>query len=258
MLLAFDLDKTIVTDDYTLPATIEDAIFRARAGGHLITVLTGRPLAAALPYIEQLAITVPYSVNHGATVMAGDGSVLRRQRIPAPKVAILLERYWQLAKFEFCCMVDDDLYVRNPNDQLWNWAHTRNRRVCRLEPEQPPAADKIVFGANGATERLEREINDAHPDFVTYLWPDGYLEVTGAGADKGGALQLIAERLSVPRQEVVAFGDGLNDVTMLAWAGRGVAVGPHAHPDALMAAQEHIAAPEEDGVVTWLEANLEL
>jgi 5-amino-6-(5-phospho-D-ribitylamino)uracil phosphatase len=54
----------------------------------------------------------------------------------------------------------------------------------------------------------------------------------------------------------VAFGDGLNDVSMLRWAGRAVAVGPEAHPDVLAVADERIAAPEEGGVADWLERNV--
>ena len=54
----------------------------------------------------------------------------------------------------------------------------------------------------------------------------------------------------------MAFGDGPNDASMLAWAGRGIAVGPHACAEVLAAADEHIAAPEELGVVRWLEANV--
>ena len=56
-----------------------------------------------------------------------------------------------------------------------------------------------------------------------YPWEEGYLEVTGPGADKGTALQLIAQELGVAQKDVVAFGDGPNDVTMLRWAGYGVA-----------------------------------
>lgn len=68
MLLAFDLDKTLLTDSYELPADIARAVKAARAAGHLVTVLTGRALAAAAPYLDALEIDLPHSVNHGSMI----------------------------------------------------------------------------------------------------------------------------------------------------------------------------------------------
>ena len=89
-----------------------------------------------------------------------------------------------------------------------------------------------------------------------YPWEEGYLEITGPNADKGSALELLAGKLGVVQKDIIAFGDGPNDTTMLAYAGRGIAVGPHAHPDTVAAADEHIASPEDLGVARWLEENL--
>ena len=255
MLLAFDLDKTIVTDDYLLPETIEGSIRRARDAGHAVAVLTGRGLAAALPYLEQLELSGCYGVNNGALVVGPTGEVLKRVRISAGEVRALIDRYGS-DEIEFCCMVDDALLVRDPTDERWSWAHTTNRRVVAFEDGAETDADKIVFGGNGATAALSREITRRHPQFVSYLWSDGYLEVTGRNADKGRALELISDRLGFRREQVIAFGDGVNDVSMLAWAGRSVAVGPHAHPEVRGLADEHIPAPELNGVADWLEANL--
>ena len=66
MLLAFDLDKTLVTDDYELPHETVEAVHAARRRGHMVTVLTGRPLRSAKPFLEQLELTLPHSVNHGS------------------------------------------------------------------------------------------------------------------------------------------------------------------------------------------------
>jgi Cof subfamily protein (haloacid dehalogenase superfamily) len=255
-LLAFDLDRTILTEDYRLPLRIEQAIREARDRGNLVTVLTGRPRAAALPYLEQLDIDGPYSVNHGAQVYGPDHALIRHTRLAAPLVGSVLEPYLPLLDLDFSCVVDDILYVRDPQDDRWAWAHTSNRLVKRFDPMEVLDADKVVFAADSRTERIEREILERHPDLITYLWGDGYLEVTGPDADKGGALRLISELLQVPREATVAFGDGLNDLTMVAWAGHGVAVGPYAHPGVVAAAAEQIAAPEDDGVALWLERNL--
>lgn len=255
-LLAFDLDRTLVTEEYLLPLAIENAIRQARRHGYLITVLTGRPRAAALPYLEQLEIDGPYSVNHGAVVYGLNGEIARRTRLEAADVAAVIEPYLDDQELDFSCLVDDVLYVRDPEDDRWAWAHTRNRLVQRLEPGDLGSADKVVFAADPRTAAIETEIRGRLPELVTYLWGDGYLEITGANADKGGALRLIADLLDIPREATVAFGDGLNDVSMISWAGHGVAVGPYAHHKVVAEASERIAPPEEQGVATWLERNL--
>jgi hypothetical protein len=59
----------------------------------------------------------------------------------------------------------------------------------------------------------------------------------------------------VAQHDVIAFGDGNNDLTMLEWAGHGVAVGfAEAHKAGV--AQETIAPPEELGVADWINQHL--
>ncbi len=256
MLLAFDLDKTLVTNDFVMPAQVERAVRAARDAGHLVTVLTGRPRVAALPYLEQIAVSEHYSVNHGAQVMGLAGAELRRRRIAAVDVDGLLGGYVGDAELEFSCVIDDCLWVRDPEHEHWTWAHTQNRRIDRFRTGLALDADKVVFYANGRSEALDREVAQRYPGVVRYLWGDGYLEILPPDADKGSALALLAGELGVPRGDVVAFGDGLNDVTMLRWAGHGVAVGPEAHPAVVEAAAEHIASPEEHGVSDWIESHL--
>ena len=256
MLLAFDLDKTLVTNDFQLPLTIERSIRRVREAGHMVTVLTGRPLMSARPFLDQLEVAGPYSVNHGALIMDATHTVIARRRILATDVDGILGRYLDDDDVQFSCVIDDTLWVRDPGHEQWTWAHTENRTVDRFTMGMAKDADKVVFRSNGRSETLDREVAEHHLAMLRYLWGDGFLEVVPPMADKGTALALIAERLQVPRSEVVAFGDGLNDLSMLEWAGRGVAVGPEAHATVLDVAQEHIASPEQGGVAAWLDANL--
>lgn len=253
MLLAFDLDNTVVTRDQELPREIELAVRAARDRGHLVSVLTGRPQATALPFVERMGATPgPFSCNHGAMVFGPDGSLLKRRRMAGDVVRAILSEPLLPAGVPYSCVVDDDLFVSDPDDPRWRWAHTASRRVSPIDLEAIMEADKIVFGSNGESEALEAKLRAAL-QITTYRWGDGYLEITAEDADKGAALALIADTLGVPREETIAFGDGTNDVTMLAWAGHSVAVGPYASDELLKLADEHIAAPEELGVAQWLE-----
>jgi 5-amino-6-(5-phospho-D-ribitylamino)uracil phosphatase len=255
MLLAFDLDRTLVTDDYRLPKEVPAAIRAARRAGHHVTVLTGRARAAAQPFLDDLEIVGPCSVNHGALILGVGGTTLRRTRLEAEEVLAVLAPYLDQEVLEFSCVVDDTLFVRDPDHERWTNALTQNRLVQRFSSDFTHLADKVVFAPSASCTLVSEHVARTLPHLTRYLWGDGFLEVIGAGADKGSALALIADQLAVPRGDVVAFGDGLNDVTMLAWAGHGVAVGD-AHPDALAVADEVVASPEEGGVVAWLEEHV--
>jgi Cof subfamily protein (haloacid dehalogenase superfamily) len=79
-----------------------------------------------------------------------------------------------------------------------------------------------------------------------------FVEVTGDGVDKAFGVQQVCERLGIGPDEVVAFGDNHNDLAMLQWAGRGIAMG-NAQPVVLEAVDEVTASHIDDGVAAVLE-----
>lgn len=255
MLLAFDLDNTVVTRGDEIPPRILRAVHTAKRAGHHIAVLTGRPNASALPFVRQLGVSGPYAINHGAVVVGGDGEILSRFLIAAEVALALIQTYGIGWGLEYAFMKGDDIFVNDPHDPRWGWAHTLNRNVLTFDPEAVTDADKVVFGAEAEGPRMLKELNRNYPKLMTYYWPDGFFEITGEGADKGTALACICEELGVPQRDTIAFGDGVNDVAMMRWAGHSVAVG-ESHPDVLAASDEQIAEPEQDGVADWIEQNL--
>jgi Cof subfamily protein (haloacid dehalogenase superfamily) len=81
------------------------------------------------------------------------------------------------------------------------------------------------------------------------------LELTAPGADKGEALAFLCGRLGIGAAEVMAFGDGDNDLGMLSWAGRSYAMG-NASPGAKRAARYLTASNAEDGVALAIERDV--
>lgn len=93
----------------------------------------------------------------------------------------------------------------------------------------------------------------AHLVSVTHSAPDAaLLEMARPDVNKAAALQVHARALGVDAAEVVAFGDMPNDVEMLAWAGRGCAVGS-GHALARAAAAEVVGSLQDDGVARVIE-----
>ena len=78
-----------------------------------------------------------------------------------------------------------------------------------------------------------------------------WLDLSPVGVSKASGLALVAEKLGVPQEDVLAIGDGRNDIEMLRWAGRGVAMGQSV--EEVRAAADHVTGTVwDDGVVTEL------
>lgn len=260
MLLAFDLDGTLVThEDKTIPPAISRAIARAKERGHLVTVLTGRRAGATRRYVRELGVTAPFATNHGAALNLLGGEVLKRLSMPAAYGDELLEKYDAASELNFWVVSGDDLLVGDPHHERWARALAANEPLRVYEPGLVGAYEKVALQARDTPARddlVGRLATEYGDELLLYPWGSVSLELVVPGADKGSALADIAERLGVPRAEVVAFGDGHNDVSMLDWAGVGVAVGDAGIPELLAAADERAASPEEGGVATWLEQNV--
>ncbi len=256
-LLAFDLDGTIVNHKYELTEPIIAAIQAAREAGHLVTVITGRVHASAKPYLDQLKLETPIGTAQGGCVTAPDGSLMRDLRLTHADTRAMIERYAPLVT-EFFVPHEMDVYVKNPhglrNDgkPYWDWIRSEGRNVHEFFATFPNAEPAKLTLHSDEVYKFIPEIRQQYPTFTLYPWGDYYLEIAPEGAHKGAALELIANHLGIAQKDTIAFGDGNNDLTMLEWAGHGVAVGEvEAHHSGV--AQETIPAPEEFGVATWLE-----
>ncbi len=256
MLLAFDLDNTIITKDYSLPEAIKESLFAAKQAGHHVSVLTGRPPSATHDFLKQLELTEFYSCNHGANVYGKNAELIREVHLDVKTMHSVLDPYLHDPQVEYACIAQDTLYVRNPKDERWNWAHTQSRRVEVFHGELDLKAEKIVLSSEDQSERIRAQVTKAFPNLITYAWNNNYIEVSSENSDKGSALALLAKQLGYSAKDTIAFGDGPNDQSMLEWAGYAVAVGPEAHAEVLKAADIHIESPENNGVKNWIEQNL--
>ena len=111
--------------------------------------------------------------------------------------------------------------------------------VIRHATISPPE----IFAVLGSLDRT---------GFAATLSGAPFVEVMAEGVTKATGLAQLCTRLGIDRTEVLAFGDALNDVEMLRWSGRGVALA-NAEPEALAAADDVTLSNAEDGVAAVLE-----
>ena len=259
LLVAIDLDGTLLRSDRTVSGRSRAAIAAVRAAGAEVVVATARSPRSARELAADAGIGGLAICANGATVYDLDADrLVAHTSLPAATahrlVVALRERFpgivfgWEHelrfgSEPAYEALRDPEWWPRPegsypPCDPL-EWTLPMTKLLARL-----PAADLEHVLA------VASEV--AGSDASTTLAGEAFVELAAPGVAKEAALERIASAMGISADQVIAFGDHVTDAGMLIWAGRGVAVA-NAHPAALAAADEVTATNDEDGVALVLE-----
>jgi len=255
-LLAIDLDGTIVRSDGTVSARTARALSAAEAAGLLVVLVTGRPprwmgeVAAATGHtgVAVCANGALLYDLHTETIVAERllepdelRSIAGRLREQVPGLLFAVEYGMDFAHedgYEHAWEIGvPEVRVGPPEAILDRPAAKLLALHPTLDPDELHAWAVGILGM-GAT--------------VTHSSTCALLEISARGVTKASALASLAESAGIGAAEVVAFGDMPNDLPMLAWAGRSVAVA-NAHPEVLASVDEVTASNDADGVAQVVE-----
>lgn len=256
VLVALDIDGTLTPDGaITVPDQTVSAVAHARAAGHHVVLASGRSLVGILPVAARLALTDSY-------VVASNGAVTARLTAGAPGGYEIVAAHTLDAR-----LVIDLARGIVPSVQIgvedvgWGYGVSATfpggtvngrQRLCLVDELASMSAPRVILQGLGVTELLLERVRalgfTAHP-----ASPD-WIDVTPQGS-KATALELVRRALGVDPIHTVAVGDGVNDLEMLAWAARGVAMG-HAPAAVRAAADEVTGSLAEHGVVEVLTSLL--
>lgn len=224
-MVALDIDGTLVDHAGIMPDHIREAVARVLAARVPVVLSTGRGWAATQPIFDALelppgpavcsngAVLVNYPPFELARVATFDpGPVIRRVVELAPNARIAVEVIgtgYRLNKL----FPDGDLSGEMRIETIDQLCAEPASRIIIRDPDVPQSefvelADRL--GMHGVSYAIG--------------W-SSWLDIAPEGINKASGLQQICRQLGVRRKDVLAIGDGFNDVEMLEWAGRGVAVG---------------------------------
>lgn len=259
-LLALDLDGTLMGADLTIAQPVRAAIAAAQARGVAITIATGRPFGATLPFAKQLDIRDPLICYQGALVRHPiTGETFYHVGLPgtlaAEAVRLLLE-----ANLFTIAFIDEQLCIaeRRPELDIYLSYHPEANEVVVVPNLAARLADttptKLLFCATPPV--VERELTwlaDHFAGRASVLRSHALFgELTPLGVSKGSALEALAAQLGIAREHVMAIGDHENDLAMVQWAGCGLAMG-NAIPAVQAAAVAVLPSVEEHGVAWAIE-----
>ncbi len=238
-ILAIDMDGTTLNSHNTLSSRNRNALIRAIGAGVFVVPATGRLYSGLPPELEEVPGIRYYLCSNGAVVYdKADCRVLHQILMP-PETAV-----WALRVITaHGGMVDVYLNGRaytsrkryaHPLQYGVQPDHVETFRRSRtpvadladfLEKQKEPVEKLFSIFQNMQARSRCWDILTADNRLAVTTSFETVIEVTDREATKGGGLRALAAHLQVPQTEVMAVGDGHNDLSMLEWAGLGVAMG---------------------------------
>jgi Cof subfamily protein (haloacid dehalogenase superfamily) len=253
-LAAIDLDGTLLRSDGTISARSHRAVRNALAAGMRIVIVTARGPRTVREFADELGIEGDVICSNGALVVDLATGEPRRSRLLQSEVAIRLVHGLRERLPGVLFAVEREAFAQEPGFSAWEWAPPPDTRIAdALELLEQPTAKLIIRHDQHESEVIASAARELAGDEAAVTVPGIWtVEVSAAGVNKAAALAELCDEFGVSAEEVVAFGDYLNDLPMLAWAGRAVAVA-NAHPELVDVADEVTASNDEDGVALVLE-----
>jgi Cof subfamily protein (haloacid dehalogenase superfamily) len=262
-LFVTDLDGTVLIDEKEAGCRstprLKEALRALEASGTRICLASGRMHESIRLISQDLGISGPVISYNGAMLRDQDDGLLSHHtldaELAAEGVALADERGLSL---NFYC--DGLLYARKIQP-WWDLYQGRSsspmRPVDSLQPLLGRRPTKLLYCAPAEViSALKEELTPQFEGRATLLiTANEYLEVMPLEADKGHALADLASRLGLEAKDVVAAGDGNNDIGMIRFAGTGIAISNgrealKAHADIV------VGPPEKDGLAEFIENNL--
>ncbi|MDC1848267.1 Cof-type HAD-IIB family hydrolase [Bacteroides uniformis] len=261
-LLVLDVDGTLLNDEREISKRTLAALLKVQQMGVRIVLASGRPTYGLMPLAKTLELGnyggFVLSYNGCQIIKAQNGEILFERRIN-PEMLPYLEKKARKNGFAIFTYHDDTLITDSPdNEYIKNEALLNNLKIIR-EDEFSTAIDfapckcMLVSDKEKALIGLEQHWEKRLAGTLdTFRSEPYFLEVVPCGVNKANTLGALLEHLGVTREEVIAVGDGVCDVTMLQLAGMGVAMG-HSQDSVKVCADYVTASNEEDGVALAVE-----
>ena len=260
-MIGLDLDGTLLTGQKELTAGNRAALEKAAENGVYIVPVTGRPLSGIPTQVMELDF-IRYAItsNGAVTTDRACGKTIR-ERCMSRETAEKTLRAAQGERIILEYFTGGYGYHDSVTHELL-WKKFENTPILRyLEKSRIPVEDlygrlresrrgienlSIMCPTPEVKESILSRVKGIEGIRIIYPWPTD-LEITSMDADKGEALLSLAAGLGINREEVMAMGDGNNDLGLMNAAGVSVAMG-NSSPEVLAAADFQTSDNEHDGV----------
>lgn len=263
-IIALDLDGTLTNSEKNITPRTFDALMKAQREGVRLVLASGRPTfgIAALANQLQLAYYGGYvlSYNGGRIIDWCEKTVIFSQVVDQKLVPILYD-FAEKAQLPIVTYLPEAILAsKNEGEYLAEEARINGMPIVVaqnfVEEAMQIAGGSTKFLIPGEPElliQLESEMKAALSEQMeVFRSAPFFLELPPKGIDKAQSLQRLLTHLGLERESLMAFGDGFNDLSMIQFAGQGVAMA-NAVEEVKSIADFVTTSNEEDGIAHALE-----
>ncbi|MGD7044313.1 Cof-type HAD-IIB family hydrolase [Jeotgalibacillus proteolyticus] len=249
-IIFFDIDGTLLDHDKKLPASTKDAISRLKANGHYVAIATGRAPFMFEDLRRELSIDTFISYNgqyveHNGEMIVSNPLHYDSLKQLTESAAVKNHPLVYMGKSEMKANVEEhDRITASFNSLKIKSFPTHDPSYFHMEE----IYQTLLFCEGNEEEAYDEKFE--HFDFIR--WHPQSVDVIPAGGSKAKGIEKVIEVLSLNMENVYAFGDGLNDIEMLASVGHGIAMGNGCN-EAKEAADFTTAAVDKDGIAEGLK-----
>ena len=265
-LVAIDLDGTLLTSDKKVTENTIKTLKKVIEQGIIVVIATGRPILGLDTVIQEVPRSPYILTTNGARIVNIEtGEVMLERLIPHE---VVLEIFDVLRKYD--CVKEifykGQGFVSTEDFERIHLYHIKPEMIEYFQRTRKPIPDLIeyiketkgngdkaqaIFRDMKVREQVWKELQDLGKlnltDSLSYN-----IEINAKGVEKGSSLKFLVEKLGILQEEVMALGDGSNDVRMLEYAGMGVAMG-NAREEIKRVANVVTASNDDEGVAKALE-----
>lgn len=264
-LIALDLDGTLLKEDKTISVKTKEVLQKAREQGHTVMISTGRPFRSSEMYYHELKLDTPIVNFNGAFIHhplnPGWGIYHYPLDIHTAKEIVNTCRSYHF--HNIIAEVMDDVYFHYHDEKLLDIFRLGNPKITTGDlanylTDSPTSL--LIHTEEEELKQIRQHLSNVHAEVIDHRsWaaPWHVIEIIKSGQNKAVGLKIAADYYNIPRERIIAFGDEDNDLEMLEFAGRGVAMS-NGIEQVKNISNDITLSNEEDGVAVYLSEYLNL
>ncbi|WP_341302116.1 sugar-phosphatase [Lysinibacillus sp. FSL H8-0500] len=256
-LLAIDMDGTLLNEHHEVTIEVREALDEVRRKGVKVVLCTGRPLAGVQSYIKELQLDGEEDfiiINNGAIVQnTSTNEVISKQFLNYQDLTLIHQISYELQTpmhfFDENCLYTTNKLISPYTVYEAYVTKIPFRYTAFDDVPRDIEIPKAMFIDEPAllNQTIERIPAIMKERYMLVKSMPFYLEILHKEVNKGAAIKQLAEKLGIQREEVLAIGDNANDLSMIQFAGCGVAMG-NAIPAIKAIADYETTSNNENGV----------
>lgn len=257
-ILVLDIDGTLTNSKKEITPATQSALYAMQAAGYKLVIASGRPTAGIEPIAKECKLDqyggYVISYNGARIVKFSTGEILYNNTLPKQ----FIPQIFEIAKERGVGMVTydpkDNLITGTKTDKYMELEARINRRDIHqvqdfMEAIQFPVNKCLISGEPEVLAPLTEELQKRYYGVLNiYRSEPFFLEIMPPLVDKAHALERLLPSLGLNREECICCGDGYNDITMLQYAGVGVAMA-NAQLEVKEAADVITLSNDDDGLI---------